>query len=50
MLVFKDLVSIGPQAAATIFLDQKLRLDCSEVLRFFSSYLTKVAYNRDLYG
>lgn len=50
MLVFKDLVSIGPQAAADIFLRYKLQLNCSEVLRLFSSYLTKTAFNRELYS
>jgi len=50
MLVLKDLVSIGPEAAATIFLSYKLRLDSSEVLRFFNSYLAKIAFNRELYG
>jgi hypothetical protein len=50
MLVFKDLVSIGPEAAANIFLNYKLRLESSEVLKFFTSYLTKVAFNRELYG
>lgn len=50
MLVFKDLVSIGPEHAATVFLSYKLRLEHSEVLRFFNSYLTKVAFNRELYS
>jgi hypothetical protein len=50
LLIFKDLVSIGPEKASHVFLGYKLRFDSSTILRLFYSYMMKVAFSKELFA
>lgn len=49
LLLFKDLICIGPQRIAEQFLNFKLKFEDNLILSKFYSYIVKIAYTHEIY-
>ena len=44
LLLFKDLICIGPKRISEVFLNYKLKFEDNPILAKFYSYVAKIAY------
>lgn len=49
LLLFKDLICIGPKRISEQFLNYKLKFEDNPILSKFYSYVVKIAYTHDIY-
>ena len=49
LLLFKDMICIGPKRIADEFMNYKLKFQDNSILSKFYSYITKLAYTHEIY-